>query len=256
MDDEERKLKDFYEPFFSLFPDYYKVFDELINNVMYKDIDCSFSLKDKLFLGLMGSSTIGCEFLLNEFKRRYAISFDDQSWMDQGLQCKDIPKRIKNISIINNILAHKPWIMDCRNFTVFENGLSTFLFQSAIILTTVQRFATILCTFKIIIHYGINEEKNKINNEKDNYGVKLYEQIKNIEKIIKENSDNFEKLLKDKENNKINNKNNNNEEDNINLENFFNLAKINYNKYLNLINEQNDKNLKDPKSKIINLNEI
>ena len=167
MDDEERKLKDFYEPFFSLFPDYYKVFDELINNVMYKDIDCSFSLKDKLFLGLMGSSTIGCEFLLNEFKRRYAISFDDQSWMDQGLQCKDIPKRIKNISIINNILAHKPWIMDCRNFTVFENGLSTFLFQSAIILTTVQRFATILCTFKIIIHYGINEEKNKINNEKE-----------------------------------------------------------------------------------------
>jgi hypothetical protein len=87
--------------------------------------------------------------------------------MDQGLQCKDIPKRIKNISIINNILAHKPWIMDCRNFTVFENGLSTFLFQSAIILTTVQRFATILCTFKIIIHYGINEEKNKINNEKE-----------------------------------------------------------------------------------------
>ena len=34
------------------------------------------------------------------------------------------------------------------------------------------------------------------------------------------------------------------------------MKKINYNKYLNLINEQNDKNLKDPKSKIINLNEI
>ena len=101
-------------------------------------------------------------------------------------------------------------------------------------------------------------EKKDINNEKDNYGVKLYEQIKNIEKIIKENSNNFEKLLKDKEKNKINNnnENNNNEENNINLENFFNLAKINYNKYLNLINEQNDKNLKDPKSKIINLDEI
>ena len=167
MDDEERKLKDFYEPFFSLFPDYYKVFDELINNVIYKDNDCSFSLKDKLFLGLMGSSTIGCELLLNDFKRRYALSFDDQSWVEQGLQCKDVPKRIKNISIINNILAHKPWTMDCRNFTVFENGLSTFLFQSAIILTTVQRFATILCTFKFIIHYDNNEEKNKTNNEKE-----------------------------------------------------------------------------------------
>ena len=167
MDDEEKKLKDFYEPFFSLFPDYYKVFDEFINNVLYKDNDCSFSLKDKLFLGLMGSSTSGCEFLLDDFKRRYAMSFDDQSWVDQGLQCKDIPKRIKNISIINNILAHKPWTMDCRNFTVFENGLSTFLFKSAIILTTVQRFATILSTFKLIIHYDINEEKNKVNNEKE-----------------------------------------------------------------------------------------
>ena len=167
MDDEEKKLKDFYEPFFSLFPDYYKVFDEFINNVLYKDNDCSFSLKDKLFLGLMGSSTMGCEFLLDDFKRRYAMSFDDRSWVDQGLQCKDIPKRIKNISIINNILAHKPWTMDCRNFTVFENGLSTFLFKSAIILTTVQRFATILSTFKLIIHYDINEEKNKVNNEKE-----------------------------------------------------------------------------------------
>ena len=167
MDNEEKKLKDFYEPFFSLFPDYYKVFDEFINNVIYKDNDCSFSLKDKLFLGIMGSSTIGCEFLLDDFKRRYAMSFDDQSWVNQGLQCKDIPKRIKNISIINNILAHKPWTMDCRNFTVFENGLSTFLFKSAIILTTAQRFATILNTFKIFIHYDINEEKNKANNEKE-----------------------------------------------------------------------------------------
>lgn len=167
MDDEENKLKDFYEPFFSLFPDYYKIFDELINNVIYKDNDCSFPLKHKLFLGLMGSSTIGCEFLLDDFKRRYAVSNDDQSWVEQGLQCKDIPERIKDISIINNILAHAPWVMDWRNFTVFKNGLSTFLFQSAIILTTVQRLATIICTFKFIIHYEINEEKNKINNEKE-----------------------------------------------------------------------------------------
>ena len=195
MDDEEKKLKDFYEPFFSLFPDYYKVFDEFINNVLYKDNDCSFSLKDKLFLGLMGSSTMGCEFLLDDFKRRYAMSFDDRSWVDQGLQCKDIPKRIKNISIINNILAHKPWTMDCRNFTVFENGLSTFLFKSAIILTTVQRFATILSTFKLIINYDINEEKNKANNEKEENNDKKEEDSEK-----KEGSDKDEEKAKnDKE---------------------------------------------------------
>ena len=195
MDDEEKKLKEFYEPFFSLFPDYYKVFDEFINNVLYKDNDCSFSLKDKLFLGLMGSSTMGCEFLLDDFKRRYAMSFDDRSWVDQGLQCKDIPKRIKNISIINNILAHKPWTMDCRNFTVFENGLSTFLFKSAIILTTVQRFATILSTFKLIINYDINEEKNKANNEKEENNDKKEEDSEK-----KEGSDKDEEKAKnDKE---------------------------------------------------------
>ena len=188
MDDEESKLKDFYEPLFSLFPDYYKVFDDLLNNVIYKDNDCSFPLKHKLFLGLMGSSTIGCEYLLNDFKKRYLMSVDDRSWVDQGLQCKDIPERIKGISIINNILAHKPWIMDWRNFAGFKNGLSSFLFQSVIILTTVQRFATILCTFKtFIIYYDIFEEKKILNNEKkEENGVKKDESDKKEENDKKE----------------------------------------------------------------------
>ena len=241
MDDEEKKLKDFYEPFFSLFPDYYKVFDEFINNILYKDNDCSFSLKDKLFLGLMGSSTMGCEFLLDDFKRRYAMSFDDRSWVDQGLQCKNIPKRIKNISIINNILAHKPWTMDCRNFTVFENGLSTFLFKSAIILTTVQRFATILSTFKLIINYDINEDKNKANNEKEENNDKKEEDSEK-----KEGSDKDEEKAKnDKEENKISKKKKRKSE------------KIEKNKLIHFINKKMEvKEDEDDKTNTDNIKEI
>ena len=164
MEEENKIIKDIYEPYFSLFPDYYKVFSDLLNNVIYKDNDCSFPLKYKLFYGLMASSTMGCEYLLEDFKRIFLNLIGDVSWVEQGLKCKDIPENIKGIASINNILAHKPWIMDWRYFAVFKNGLSSFLFQSAIILSTIQRFATILSTFKIMIYFDILEDKKKNDN--------------------------------------------------------------------------------------------
>ena len=164
MEEENKIIKDIYEPYFSQFPDYYKVFSELLNNVIYKDNDYSFPLKYKLFYGLMASSTMGCEYLLEDFKRIFLNLIGDVSWVEQGLKCKDIPENIKGIASINNILAHKPWIMDWRYFAVFKNGLSSFLFQSAIILSTIQRFATILSTFKIMIYFDILEDKKKNDN--------------------------------------------------------------------------------------------
>ena len=186
MEEENKIIKDIYEPYFSQFPDYYKVFSELLNNVIYKDNDCSFPLKYKLFYGLMASSTMGCEYLLEDFKRIFLNLVGDVSWVEQGLKCKDIPENIKGIASINNILAHKPWIMDWRYFAGFKNGLSSFLFQSAIILSTIQRFATILSTFKIMIYFDILEDKKKDDNlEKEEEKTKE-ETDKNEEKEEKE----------------------------------------------------------------------
>ena len=72
------------------------------------------------------------------------------------------------MATINNILAHKPWIMDWRHFAGFKNGLSVFFFQSAITLTTIQRFAFILSSLNLIIHNDIvKQEKKEIEKKTD-----------------------------------------------------------------------------------------
>ena len=185
-----KELLKIYEPYFLIFPDYYQVYFELINNMIYKDNDNSFSLQYKLFYGLMASSTIGCEYLLLDFEKLFINFGGDKSWIEEGLKCKNIPEQIRGMAIINNILAHKPWVLDWRQFSEFKNGLYSFLFQSAIILTSIQRFASIISSFNslnIIINKNIENEKN----EKDNK-LKEKTNIKGIkeEQKMKEDKDN------------------------------------------------------------------
>ena len=128
MDEEflSNEILKIYEPYLSLFPKYNKVFKDMINNIIYKENEGSFSLEYKLFYGLMASSTIGCENLLDDFIRIFLNLGGDKSWIEKGLKCENIPKNIREISKINNILAHKPWIMERIHFEEFKKGLSVF----------------------------------------------------------------------------------------------------------------------------------
>lgn len=187
-----------YEQYFLLFPEYYKVFTELINNIIYKDNDNSFSLQFKLFYGFMASSTLKCEYLLEDFIRIFLLLDGDKSWVEEGLKCKNIPEHIKEMATINNILAHKPWIMDWRHFSCFKNGLTVFLFQSAVILTTIQRISSIISSLNLLIHY----ENNKNNKEIKINGDNIEEKKENDEeKKIKEIKDNENKKRKKKQRN-------------------------------------------------------
>ena len=187
-----------YEPYFLIFPDYYKVFNELINNIIYKNNDGSFPLQYKLFYGLMASSTIGCENLLDDFIRIILILGGDKSWIEKGLKCENIPEHIKGMATINNILAHKPWIMDWRHFASFKQGLSNFLFQSAIILTTIQRFASIISGLNLIIHYDNIEKEKKNKKDKDSEQLEKEEvKIKEENNIKKGNKEIDDKDKKD-----------------------------------------------------------
>ena len=173
-----------YESYFLIIPDYYNIYRDLLNNIIYEDSDSSFSLQYKLFYGIMGSSTLGSEYLLDDFKRIFLLLGGEKSWVEQGLKCENIPEHIKGMATINNILAHKPWIMDWRHFAGFKNGLSFFFFQSAIILTTIHRFASILSSLNLIIHNDIveeekREENNKMNKKKQLKETKEEEKIKN-----------------------------------------------------------------------------
>jgi len=187
-----------YEPYFLIFPDYYKVFNELINNIIYKNNDGSFPLQYKLFYGLMASSTIGCENLLDDFIRIILILGGDKSWIEKGLKCENIPEHIKGMATINNILAHKPWIMDWRHFASFKQGLSNFLFQSAIILTTIQRFASIISGLNLIIHNDNIEKEKKNKKDKDSEQLEKEEvKIKEENNIKKGNKEIDDKDKKD-----------------------------------------------------------
>ena len=182
-----KNIMKIYEPYFLIFPDYYQIFVDLLNKIIYEDNDSPFSLQYKVFFGIMASSTLYNEYLLDDFKRIFLLLGGEKSWIEQGLKCENIPEHIKGMSVINNILAHKPWIMDWRHFAGFKNGLSFFFFQSAIILTTIHRFASILSSLNLIIHNDIVEEEkiekklenNKINKNKQIKETKEEETIKN-----------------------------------------------------------------------------
>ena len=189
-----------YEPYFLMLPNYYQVFIELINNIIYKDNESSFSLQHKLFYGLMASSTVGCEKLLYDFEKIFLIVGGNKSWVEEGLKCKNIPEQIRGLATINNILAHKPWIMDWRHFTEFKNGLSVFLFQSAIILTSIQRFASILSSLNCIIQKKKEDEKNGKNVEKNDEKNEISDT-----KINEENSDKSTETIKKKKRQKSGN---------------------------------------------------
>ena len=191
-----KELIKIYEPYFLIFPDYYQIYIELINNMIYNDNDSSLSLQHKLFYGLMASSTIGCEYLLLDFEKLFLNFGGDKSWIEEGLKCKNIPERIRRMATINNILAHKPWVLDWRHIYEFKNSSYSFLFQSAIILTSIQRFAEIISSFNSlnkIINKNIESEKNeKDNKSKEKTNIKDMKDIKDIkeEQKIKEDKDN------------------------------------------------------------------
>jgi hypothetical protein len=142
----------------------------------------------------MASSTMNNIELFDDFKKKFLECNGDKLWVEQGIQCENIPKQIKLFANINDILAHKPWILHWTHFIEFDNGLSFFLFQSAIILTTIQRFATIISAMELFLKKNItindlifqNEEDNLKNNEIEN-------------KIKKKNSKRDEKIKSENE---------------------------------------------------------
>ena len=183
-----------YESYFLIIPNYYDIYKDLLNNIIYEDNN-SFSIQYKLFYGVMASSTLGSEYLLDDFKKIFLMVGGEKSWIEQGLKCENIPENIKGMATINNILAHKPWIMDWRLLFSFEKGLSYFFFRSVIILTTIHRFASILSSLNLIIHNDIVEEEKRENKQ---IKESIKNEIKDDEKEDKKDENNNDLALKKK----------------------------------------------------------
>lgn len=174
-----KNIMEIYQSYISIYPEYFKEFSELISNVIYKDNDNSFSLQYKLYYGIIASSSIGSNLLIEDFKNKFILYGGDTSWVEQGINSENIPKHIKGFAKMSDILVHRPWILHWAHFSEFDNGLTFFLFQSAIILTTIHRFATIISALNIFVKNDI--ENNKIKLDKKINGVNISELIENKE---------------------------------------------------------------------------
>ena len=124
---------------------------------------------------------------VEDFKKKFLLYGGDTSWIEQGIKCENIPKHIKGFAKLNDILVRKPWILFWAHFVEFDNGMTFFLFQSAIILTTIHRFATIISWLNLFKNKKDNANKEintgkKINDkEEDKIGSidnKTYENLK------------------------------------------------------------------------------
>ena len=182
-----------YQSYISHYESYCKSFLNLISNVIYKDEDNSFSLQYKLFYGIIASSTMNNIELFKDFEEKFSQSNGDKSWIEQGIKCENIPKHIKLFYNMNDILAHKPWILHWTHFVEFDNGFSFFLFQSAIILTTIHRYVTIISALNLFLKNNI-KLNDLINNDESDI-----ERIKEIENKIKK------KIIKKSEKNETRN---------------------------------------------------
>ena len=100
------------------------------------------------------------------------------------------------------------------------------------------------------------EEEEKKKEEEHNtisHGVKIYKQMKNIQKQIIEKGDELDKMIKEEE--EVN-KSDNTKNNPIDMSLFFKLASINYDTFYKNISLQNEKYKKDPKIKIITLEDL
>ena len=165
-DSELNSINEIYISYLSINPSYYEAFSSLINNVIYKDNDNSFSLQHKLYYGILASSAIGSNMMLEHFKKKYEKYGGDRSWVEEGIKNENIPKRIKGFAKMNDILVHKPWILFWAHFAEFDNGMAFFLFQSAIILTTMHRFVSIISALNVLVENDL--KKNLITNMDNN----------------------------------------------------------------------------------------
>ena len=168
------------------FPEYEEIFNNIYDEIL-KDETIYLTIPERLYLGIIASNSIGCDFLTKELIQNFIINGGKKDWIIKGLD--GAPEEFKKISKINNILMYQPWILN-QNY-LNESGFSTKIekfIQICIILISFGRLANIILSFKFIIQNPdeINNNIHKINNQnlnknKSNTLSKIYKVLKNCD---------------------------------------------------------------------------
>lgn len=94
-----------HETFFIWFADYFPLYKNTISILLNDDV--LLPITWKYYLAIMAASTIRCEYLLKHLEAEFLFHGGDEEWLEFGLI--KVPKKLKKLDRINNILAHQPW---------------------------------------------------------------------------------------------------------------------------------------------------
>lgn len=158
-----------YEFFLLWFPDFYSNYKKTMDLILSNN-EGHLPLTWKIYLGIMAASTMRNEYLLRTLEGEFLLNGGEEDWLILGLD--GVPEKLKNLQIINNIIAHQPWKItekDIESVCKTKNSSSCWnmedLVQSILILTTFHRLATILECLKIDLKRN-TEQKNNIEQKK------------------------------------------------------------------------------------------
>lgn len=64
----------------------------------------------RYYLSIMAVSCYNCDYLLKIQEEQFLINGGDSEWLRLGL--KFVDPKLRHIATLNEMLAHKPWIID------------------------------------------------------------------------------------------------------------------------------------------------
>jgi hypothetical protein len=121
----------------------------------------------RYYIAMMAVSTINCYYLFKHLQDMFLFKGGDEDWIILGLQA--VPKKLRILSKVNNILAHQPWkltVRDINELITIKNGWNRDEFiHAASIMINFHRLATIVESMKIMLldESTINERQKEFN---------------------------------------------------------------------------------------------
>jgi hypothetical protein len=127
----------------------------------------------RYYIAIMAVSTINCYYLFKHLQEMFLFKGGDEDWIIHGLQA--VPKKLKILSKVNNILAHQPWkltVRDINELITIKNGWNRDEFiHAATIMINFHRLATIVESMRITLRD--ESSLNEINKCKENIDARL-----------------------------------------------------------------------------------
>lgn len=159
----------YFEQFFFWMKDYVEVYTKTMT-VLLKNNGC-LSIQWKFYIALMSVCTMKNEFLFRVLEEEFLGAGGDEAWLILGLDV--VPNKLKQMSLLNSILAHQPWKLQVTDITKLKSFMNVNeLIEGALIMIQFHKLALIEENLRIKKAFTEKSlfEYSLFNNEKENYG--------------------------------------------------------------------------------------